>query len=68
MRPDETQNRLTAKKYGLKFHSKFKYCTNSEVYDNDIYLQRDLKRIGLKLQYFDGCFLPYIVSYKKVTL
>lgn len=45
------------KKYHIKFDRDFKYCTQ----DNNIkYVE--YKGEHYKIQYFDGCFYPYLVK------
>ena len=53
------------KTYGLKFHPKYKYCENSEIYDYDIDMQRRMKEEGYKLTYIDGCFKPFLTTLRK---
>lgn len=47
------------KKYNMEYDKQYKYITkdynnNILLYKNDVY----------KLQYFDGCFYPYIIKLK----
>ena len=45
------------RKFGLVFDKKYKYC----ISDYTVFTERLLKKEGYKLEYFSGCFYPYIV-------
>ncbi len=51
------------KKFGLTYDKKHKYILSDDLkYLNSVALFIAMDKEGFKLQYFDGCFYPFIVK------
>ena len=57
------------KKFGFTYDKQYKYITDSGEYENKIGSSALLYHRGdhYKLQYFSGCFYPYITKIEEVT-
>lgn len=53
-----TLNKL-AKKFNLSIDKEYKYILN----DYSLQTERELKKEGYKIKFFDGCFYPFICKY-----